>query len=283
MNVLDFGGLPTSLGEIINFKHHLDAIKHNYDKIIISFHTELWKTGLHTNASDWHVKKALWDKYIKDIGQLFFSQPPYELRPVSTKFGGDINQFIATMNIRPQKSEVGHLLCKGTPLNIGEYIVITTKTREFHRHQFDHIAPQFWSIIKEISKKYKVVILGEKMVEMRKEYMGLNPRPFGIYNDIVNNLPQECIVDLSVPALGETVSDLSKIQQDCLIMKEAKFTISFGCGGNHCLSAAVSDMAIGYRTDNFSYNDTIFNHREYPNAIITKNPEHFLQTLRHYI
>jgi hypothetical protein len=283
MRVLNVGGIPLALGEIVNFKHHLDLIKNQYNQIRLGFYTPLFQSGLNTTSPDWPQKKQLWDKYLNDIGALFFSEPPYVLETNPGSFVGDVHGLIAKLNLRPQKPELGHLLCKGNSLNIGEYIVITTKVREMQRYQFDQIATQFWNIINEISKKYKVVILGEKMVEMRKEYMILNPRPFGIYEDIIRNLPPERIVDLSVSALGETVSDLTQIQQDCLTMKEAKFTLSFGCGGNYCLSSAVSDMAIGYRTDNFNFNDAIFNYREYPNAIIAKDPEHFLETLRHYI
>lgn len=285
MRVFDFGGLPTSLGEIINFKWHLDLVRPNYDKIVVSFHTDLLKTGLHSTTPDWAHKQALWNKYLTDIGQLFFSEPPYERLPTSKKFGGDITHLIAKLHLRPRKAELGHLLCRGTPLNIGEYVVITTKTREIQRAQFDQIAPRFWEVMKAILPKYKIVILGEKKVEIRKEYERLRIRPFGLYDDIIKHLPPNTsqIVDLTVPALGEVVSDLKQIQQDCLIMQQAKFVISFGIGGNHCLSTAVSNMAIGYRTDNVEYNNTIFDNKEYPNAIITKDADRFLGALKYYV
>jgi hypothetical protein len=281
MRDLDIGGIPTSLGEIINFKHHLDIVKPQYDRISLSFHKVLWKDCLHTEAADWKQKEALWDKYLSDIGKLFFSDAPYVLEASSPRFYGSIEQLTARLNIAPQIPRLAYLLAKGQSLNLGsEYIVITTKLREFQRSYFDAIAPQFWNAMRSISKKYKVVILGERKVEMRKEY---NPNYVsGIYDDIIKNLPSDVIVDLTVPALGETVSDLSKIQQDCLIMKEAKFVVNFGVGGNFCLATSTANMAIVYRTDNIQFTDQIFLHKEYPNAIVTKDPNRFLQALKSY-
>jgi len=284
MTSLNLGGIPTSLGEIINFKHHLDLIKDKYDQIILSFHRPLLNTCFHIEAADWPKKRALWDKYLSDIGVLFFSEKPYNLQYSSPRFLGSIEMLIPRLGIRPQKAELGYLLCKGKSLNLGsEYIVITTKAREFHRHQFDAIAPKTWEVFNKLSKKYKIVILGERQVEQRKEYDQLRIKPFGIYDDIIKNLPSDILVDLTVPALGETVSDLSKIQQDCLIMKEAKFVVNFGVGGNFCLATSVADMAIVYRTDNIQFTDQIFQHKEYPNAIVTKNAERFLQALNSYV
>ena len=152
---------------------------------------------------------------------------------------------------------------------------------------FDAIAPQTWEVLQKLSRKYRVIILGERKVEMRKEYdvdhiRRGKPRPFGIYDDIVRNIPKDRILDLTVPALGETVSDLSQIQQDCLIMKEAKFVVNFGVGGNFCLATSVADMSVCYRSDTLSYTDAIFHNREYPNAIVTKDPNRFLQALNSY-
>jgi hypothetical protein len=132
-----------------------------------------------------------------------------------------------------------------------------------------------------------VVILGERKVEMRKEYeenhyFGKEPLPFGIYHDLISNIPRECIIDYTVPALGETVSDLSKVQQDCLIMKEAKFVVTLGIGGNTTLSTSVANMAIGYRADNVPLANRIFE-KEYSNAVVTKDWNKFIQTLGKYL
>lgn len=283
MRILDNGGLPTSLGEIINIKHHLDLVKNQYDQIRISFHKQLWAEGLHTNAPDWGEKRKLWDKYLLDIGQLFFSKPPYVIHPVSNKFGGDAGLVLKKLKITPQKAEMAYLLCKGQSLNLGEeYIVITTKLRYVRKTTFLPLSIDLWRVLKELSKKYKIVVLGEREVEMRKEYLSSSDSIFGIYEQIIANLPADRTVDLTLPALGETVSDLKQIQQDCLIMNEAKFVITLGVGGNSCMAHSTAKMAIGFRDDNLEFANIVFS-KEYPNAIVTKNWNYFISVLKRYL
>lgn len=283
MRTLDIGGIPTSLGEVINYKYHLDMVKHNYDNIMLNFHLPLLQAGLHTEAPDWEHKKKLWDKYLHDIGRLFFSEPPYSLGFGNRQFCGDLNGLIKKIGVAPSKPDLRHLLCKGTSLNLGEeYIVITTKARDVSRVFFFPQSIQLWKVLRKLSNKYRIVIIGEKIVEMRKEYIAHKNDIFGIYEQIVTNIPSDRILDLTVPALGETVADLKDIQQDCLIMKEAKFTISIGIGGNCCLSCASSDMAIGYRNDINKLADIIYN-QNYANAIITKDWDRFIRTLEKYL
>src|SRR5208283_5410839 len=141
----------------------------------------------------------------------------------------------------PTKPELGHLLCKGQSLSIGDYIVITTKVRTVPKSMFYPLSIQLWATLQKLSEKYKFVILGEREVEARKEYIKYyeNNTIFGIYDQIISNIPNDRIVDLTIPSLGNTPSNLKQIQQDCLIMKEAKFVITIGNGGNLGLSGAV--------------------------------------------
>jgi len=118
---------------------------------------------------------------------------------------------------------------------------------------------------------------------MRKEYDVHQGSIFGIYEQIIANLPPDRVLNLTVPALGETVADLSAIQQDCLIMKEAKFVITIGVGGNFCLAGSTASMLIGFRADTLHFTDLIFQNREYPNAIVTKNWSHFISVLERYL
>lgn len=283
MRILNYGGIPTSLGEIINLKYHFDLIKHQYDQIILSFHKQLWRECLHTEALDWNEKEILWNKYLNDIGELFFSEPPYILVDSSAKYGGDTGAMVIKFNITPHKSEMGHLLCSGISLNIDEeYIVITTKVRQSNKNIIQPLLKQLWNILNILSKKYMIVVLGERTVEMRKEYGKDTNSVFCLYDDIIGYLPKNRLIDLTVPALGETVSDFSKIQQDCFLMKEAKFVITIGVGGNFCMSTSTANMAIGFRTDNLDFTNAVFN-REYSNAIITKDWRRFMQAISAYL
>lgn len=272
MRVLEVGGIPTSLGEIINYKYHLDLIKHKYDRINLSFNTELWKSGLYTNTSDWNQREILWKKYITDIGKLFFSEHPYVINPTSKVFRGDINGLLSLIKISPKKAELHKYLCRGVALNTQDpYVVITTKIRE--------MPPRNLYEMYSILRNHNVVILGERKVEMRKEYVDGRISVFGIYDEIIRSIPREKIIDLTVPALGETVSSLSQIQQDCFIMHNAKYVVTLGIGGNLCMAIASANKVIGYRTDSNHMADAMYN-EETENIIVTKNWDKFIQTLR---
>ena len=71
-------------------------------------------------------------------------------------------------------------------------------------------------------------------------------------------MPQNRIIDLSIPILGKPAPNLTKIQQDGLIMQNAKTTITLGDGGNLWLAAATGNV-IGYRDDDDSSADLILN------------------------
>jgi hypothetical protein len=273
-------GIPTSLGEIINIKWHLDLVKDQYDLIKINYARSLWDSCLHTNAPDWNHKKALWNKYLADISTLFFSNHPYQINDAGNAPFFDAPHLVEKIGQHPQKVELGHLLCKGNSLN-QPYIVITTKVRHLQKSVLEPKIGQLWEVLNQLSSKYKIVILGEREVEMRKEYQHphLKDEIFGIYNDIMANIANNKL-DLTVPALGETVSDFSQVQQDCLIMKEAKCTITLGVGGNFCLATSVANMAIGFRADNIEFTDAIYNGRTYHNATVTKDWDYFINAIR---
>jgi hypothetical protein len=281
MTILNLGGIPTSLGEIISFKFYLDLVKNKYNQIKLGFHMPLLYQGLHTDTPNWIHRQQLWNTYLQDLGSLFFSQPPYILLPNTNTFYGNINRLINDLKLEPTLPRLSNILPHGTPLNIGEYIVITTKAREIDPKKFFLHSIKLWSTIKKLSQKYKVVILGERIVEMRKEYKNSN-QIFGIYEQIIVNIPSNRIIDLTVPALGETVNTVKEIRQDCLIMKQAKFTITIGIGGNCCMSTASSTMAIGYRTDNDLLANLTYG-KDYPNAIITKDWDRFINIMENYL
>ncbi len=279
--------IPIHLGELIVAKSHLDTVKDQFEKISLCFDHDTWARYFDIEKDDWAQHKIQWDQYMSDIGKLFFSELPY----VITIDRADhilyhtCNQLVAEQNISPMKPELGHLLCQGNPLNLGEeYIVVTTKARSVDMNRFKSLAHLFASEIKTLSQKYKIVILGEKVVELRKEYRfdEHQNRIFSIYDTLINTLPQNRLLDLTVPSLGNTAYNLKSIQQDCLIMRDAKFVVTFGCGGNYMMSLAASSMAIGYREDNFGWSNALFEGKEYTNAFITKNWSQFIKKIKEY-
>lgn len=263
--------VPIGLGDLIYLKAMLDTVKHRYQKIKIKFHRDIIK---------FYAFDPGYHKFLDEIGALFFSEAPYEL---TSEDGIPFYGMVSICNdnkIPPVKPNLVHLLCKGTPLNIGqEYLVLNTKIRYLARDQLDLRVMEFWSMMQRLAQRYKIVIVGERVVEFNHGYLEMGPNAvYSIYDSIKEHIPSDRIVDCTIPALGKTSPSLSQIQQDCLIMSGAKAVITLGVGGGFCMATAVANV-IGFRLDSDPIADVVFN-RHYPNAIVTKDWAYFLEMLR---
>lgn len=260
--------IAAGLGDNIILRMALDTVKHNYDEIRIAHNKGIVK--------DYRNDDPKYFKFLDELGALLFSEPPYifdhgDYPVIQTYYT------YSDLSIIIKNPKLEYLLAKGNSLNLNqEYIVITTKIRTLPKNVFNDISKNFWVILNDLSKKYKIVILGEKEIE------GNHPDDwFSIYNEIISNLPNDKILDLTVPALGVTAPELHKVQQDCLIMKEAKFVIANGIGGNVWMAAAVANT-IGFRSDEEPIINIVVN-PQFENIFITKNINLFFNKLKEYL
>lgn len=267
--------IAQGIGDNIMARCFADLAKDKYDKMYFTHHSSIVQIEKNNSPEYWN--------FLYDLGKLFFSNDKYIYKVGEHRFRNsqDIIQDLNIIPQKPQRNIFVPLLCKGKSLNLGQkYIVITTKLRNINKYSLYLLFPQFWKTINNLSKKYKIVILGEKTVEMCHDYLlyGQN-RIFGIYEQIISNLSSDKILDLTIPTLGITSPTLNQIQQDCLIMNEAEFVITLGHGGNFCMAMAVSNM-IGYRMsiDGDQIADTIFSNN-YADAFVTKNWNEFIEKL----
>ena len=263
--------IPIGIGDLIYIKGMFEPIKHEFSSINFRFHKELI-TAYHKDVAHF--------QFLEEFGKLLFGEAPYIVDDSPSSFLR-LEQMM-NLGITPHKPELASLLCVGTPLEIGPYIVINTKVREMPQSHLREQIRDFWTLLNKLSEKYKIVILGEKVIEMNPEYeVYTSDNIYSLYPHIYNNVDKDKLVDLTVPALGITAPNLKHIQQDCLIMNQAQLVINFGIGGGFCLATAVANT-IGYRYDNDPVADVVFS-KTYPNAVITKNWSNFLQTLGQYL
>jgi hypothetical protein len=265
--------IPIGIGDLIYIKAMFEPIKHEFSEINLRFHRELITK---------YSRHSSYNSFLDEFGKLLFGEKPYVLDNGQYPYCG-LSEMVTDYRIVPHKPELAYLLCKGTPLEVGgPYIVINTKTRSLPQYHIEGMMPQFWKLLNQLSEKYKIVILGEKVVEMNTEYQIYTEQHiYSLYTHIYNNVPAERLIDLSVPSLGITTPNLQNIQQDCLIMSQAKFVINFGIGGGFCLATAVANT-VGYRYDDDLVADRVFD-RIYPNAMITKDWAAFVQKLGQYL
>jgi hypothetical protein len=265
--------IPVGIGDNIYTRIYLDSVKHKFDQIRISHSKE--------TIDYWRGGDPTYIKFLNEIGQMLFTERPYVFdgkRCNQSLVDKTKVKIMAGLGVKPKTPKLD-MLCKGTSLNLNEpYIVLTTKVRCLPRARFFSVAKRLWEVLKPLTAKYKVVVLGERKVELSREYFTQQHTTYGMYGDIIKNLPAERVVDLTVPALGIVVPDLDKVKQDCLIMKEAEAVITLGIGGNFWMALAVSKNVVGFRDDQDIITDLI-NNPGFHTAHITKDLEAFIQSV----
>jgi hypothetical protein len=274
MKKLEFK-IACGLGDNIVLRMALDTVKHNYSQIRIAHNKDIVK--------DLRNSDPKYYKFLNDLGNLLFTEPPYIFDQGTYPEIYTYNTY-KDLNIKIIEPKLDHLLCKGVSLNLNtEYIVVTTRARSVLKTALLPLLTDFCKTLKLLSTKYKIVIMGERIIDntLQKD-RGTIHEIFSIYEQIIANIPSECVIDLTVPALGVTSPTLSQMQRDCLIMKESKLVITFGIGGNVWMSAAVANT-IGFRTaDNNTITDIVIN-PQFKNIFITQDWQQFIQKLKEYI
>lgn len=266
--------ITIGLGDNLVIRVFFDSVKDQFSEIRIAHDKQIIKF--------YRNNDPVYCRFLEQLGKLLFSEPPYVFDHGNHP---EINTYQTMSNLgTPIKNpDLAHLLCKGNSLNLGEpYIVILTKVRVLSKNVLFPLLPSFWQTIRDLSRKYKIVILGEKVTELSKEYVNNQNTIYSIYEQIISNVPRERLLDLTVPALGVTSPTLDKIQQDCLIMKEAEAVVTFGIGGNFWMSMASANQTIGFRADDDRTTDLIDN-PHYKTAKVTKNWSKFINDLRNYL
>jgi len=124
-------------------------------------------------------------------------------------------------------------LVQGRP-DIRNYVVITSKVRSVDRAYFDSIKEEYFANLKKLSRKYKLVLIGEK------HRLGgdnkIDSWNYCIYDDIMQSglrLEDRTVEIGRVPRLNELIADAT-------LMHYAKATFQIGNGGQYCLALSVN-------------------------------------------
>lgn len=262
--------IPIGLGDIICIKSYFDSVINDYKQINVCFNLDLVKSHRNDDPKMY--------EFLHNIGNIFFKKRPYKYISEQIFDSYEHETIISNNNLTPVRPDQKELLCHGTSLNLDkQYIVLTTKVRDLLYTDYISIKEEFFKIINKLSEKYYIVILGEKEIEKAPDYKYYSDRIFEIYNDIIENVKNT--VDLTIPAAGVRAPDFKQIQQDCLIMNEARAVITLGIGGNFCMANASGSKMISWRMDNYELNNYLYNEKTYPDSLITKDQDKFLEGL----
>jgi hypothetical protein len=260
------------LGDNLIARMIFDTVKLQYDQIRISHDQNIVRDYKENDPG--HLS------FLKDFGNLLFTEQPFYF---DVKQYPAIHTFDTIKRFSPiAKPNLQHLLCKGIPLNTDtEYVCITTKVRMIPKKKFLPISIQLWEALNRLTNKYKLVIMGERELEEFARYRKDLPDHivYSIYNQIIANVPAERVIDLTVPTLGRVATTLTHLQQDSLIMKNSKFTICLGDGGNLWHAIASANKIIAYRDDD-DHNADLILHPNFTHVNMNKNWNIFIEELK---
>jgi len=260
--------INVGLGDHLFVRMFMDGIKDQYDRIAITHSRPAMRFWHHDN-------QARWDFNLK-LASAVFGEPPYVLVPNAHFPFFPVERLVKEVNNKPVKPNLD-CLCVGKSIGL-KYIVITTKARQFPKIIFDQIKDKITASLQKLASEHTIVILGEREVEKTIEYNAEVNRHqvFGLYDYLINILPPNKVVDLTVPALGVATSAFSQFQQDCLIMKEADAVVSLGTGGNIWMAACMAKQSVVLRADTELDRLGI---TEYPDVSLTKDVDQFTNFL----
>jgi len=139
--------------------------------------------------------------------------------------------------MRPQYMDLSGQLCSGKSLDCGPYICLHTKIRGF---QYAGIKDQFLSTLRLVATRYKLVLIGEREVEMNEEYK-IAGGTYSIYDSLKS---LDGAIDLTIPKLGITPPMISQVLQDCKYMNEAVANVVIGFGGSLSLGCCTASKII---------------------------------------
>lgn len=260
-------GLPTGLGGITYLQAHVEAVKARFERVRIGFAPETLK-----------CRPPEYLPVLARFAELVFKGSPYsvepELRCPLTTPVDIINEF----GITPRRPRLAKELCKGQSLGLKRpYLALHTKSRLLPRDEYKALCKEFFALLRETCRRYRLVLIGEREVEYNTEYRELGENSvYSWYDDAIRELP---VIDKTFPRLGVSPPQLGRLREDCLIMHEARSSVHLGLGGGLCLGTAVGEM-LCYRSPMPFWIDGIFTPGRYPKTVVTTSWSEFRDSLR---
>lgn len=258
------------IGDLLNMKAMLDnAVKlRRYTKIQICADKGIIR--------DFRNDSESFKIFLGKLMTLLFSDQHYQ---IIDNNGPSIShvELDAHYKLPIVKPSLRHLIPKGKDLDVGKYIVVTTKIRHVARKDYDKFKVRYVEALNKVSSKYKIVLMGEKLISNNAENAHYGPNEiYSIYEDLkaITN-----ILDLTVPE--STSFDYDSFMQDCYIMSKANNTVTIGEGGNFAIATAFSNI-LGYRTKNalgHTFLERMFTQQRAGQDFVATNVDNFINEL----
>lgn len=207
--------------------------------------------------------------FITEFSKIVFSgDDRFEFDPMTREYPKKTWADFWNDGLRPQYLDLSSVLCSGESLGCGPYVCLHTKVRGF---PYSEIREQYLRVLEDSSKKYKLVLIGEREIELNDEYKLPEVKVSSIYEDLkgLGN-----VMDLTIPKLGLTSPTIGQVRQDCKYMNEAKVNIVIGVAGNLSLSGCV-----GKKTINICHIPHLFAPTYGARAACVTRPQEFIEEI----
>jgi hypothetical protein len=248
MNIFN-ATINPGIGDILLCRNMLDAIKHQYDAIVVSPNPTITQNFREVSERKYYNFCL---SFMKEV----FSIPPYKVVENGSfqrfsPIDGDFRGLVLTKDAVFKMNDYSSLLCneKAEQKLREPYIVITTKVRgtpTYNRYTHKY-KEKIMKIIRNLSNKYAIVLIGEKTPPNNPENRMIGPdRVFCMYEDIKKEIG---FVDMTLDRIQTEIPDINRIKNDCMLMNKANAVITLGIGGNMILSSMVSKKSINFLED----------------------------------
>jgi hypothetical protein len=231
----------SGIGDTIIFLSYLNQFMPHKEKTFIDFDQ--------TNIRNWRTDTDQYYEFLINLAKFLL---PHENIIVEKGISGtkiSVDEIMKVYSFTP--FQFINLKSKINAIKDDSKIVINTKVRGLHRNQYNTYKNQLFQILKASDKQF--ILLGEKEIEYGKEYAlhGENAI-YSAYSDIINNIPKEKLVDMTIPKLGITTPNFENIIKDINIISKHK-NICFGSSGIVSLCSCLTDIISLVNTgDNFA-------------------------------
>ena len=220
MNIVKQLAIHVGIGDHLLVRFFFDQIKDKYDTIQVNHFGQ--------TMSIWRNNDLRYWQFIYAFGKLVFDEKPYQLFRQPNSFQLWPGEKFLELGLKPKRPNIPQLIHNNNlTADISDpYIVLTTKVREMNKNTFSSFVKEATPVIRKLSKKYQVVLLGEREIEKSKEYSVAcnNDVIFSAYDTFKKMAPEA--IDLTIPALGIKSPDIKQVQHDCYLMNKAKAVIN---------------------------------------------------------
>ncbi len=262
--------IPIGIGDLVYIKGLLDLTKDRFSCINISPNMALFNG------------RPKYKPFVMELMGMLFKPPFYNITMDQSYPFKSIVDMWRQLKIKPRKPNVASILCEGElpkGLHSGKYIVINTKVRALKKNAYRAFQPKLFKLLRSIGK-HKIVLLGEREIEFTNEYKNLGHKNiYCIYRDLVDYLPSNKIVDLTISKLGITPPNMKKFKHDCNIMHHAHRVIQIGGGGSFCVSSAISKLICIISYSSLPFFAEVFRYNEYKDVLVANNSREFLKAI----